>query len=93
MICLREASLFAKDELTDDDRISLLTGKPPLAQKDMGKVVCACFGVRENTILENIQSQNLKTAEEIGKCLKAGTNCGSCVPELKGLLLKFEASK
>jgi len=83
------ASLFEKDQLTDDDRVSLLTGKPPATQKDQGKVVCACFGVGENTIIESIQSQSLTTTDEIGKCLKAGTNCGSCVPELKGLLSKL----
>ena len=83
------ASLFEKDQLSDDDRVSLLTGKPPAAQKDQGKVVCACFGVGENTIIESIQSQKLTTTDDIGKCLKAGTNCGSCVPELKGLLSKL----
>jgi len=82
------ASLFEKDELTDETRISMLRGKPSATQKDQGKVICACFGVRENTIVENIQSQNLNTAEEVGKCLKAGTNCGSCVPEIKTLLTK-----
>ena len=82
------ASLFAKDALSDEDRISLLTGKPPSTEKDQGKVVCACFGVGENTIVDSIQSHKLTTAAEIGKCLKAGTNCGSCVPELKALLEK-----
>ncbi|MEI7795283.1 MAG: (2Fe-2S)-binding protein [Methylococcaceae bacterium] len=24
--------------------------------------------------------------QEVGNCLKAGTNCGSCVPEIKALL-------
>jgi assimilatory nitrate reductase catalytic subunit len=26
------------------------------------------------------------TTEQIGDCLKAGTNCGSCLPELKSLV-------
>ena len=26
--------------------------------------------------------------EEIGKALRAGTNCGSCMPELKGILAR-----
>jgi assimilatory nitrate reductase catalytic subunit len=26
------------------------------------------------------------TPQEIGKLLRAGTNCGSCLPEIRGLL-------
>jgi assimilatory nitrate reductase catalytic subunit len=33
-----------------------------------------------------IRDKNLETAAEIGAVLKAGTNCGSCIPELKKLL-------
>jgi hypothetical protein len=34
------------------------------------------------------RSEGLKTHQEVGACLKAGTNCGSCVPEIKMLLKK-----
>ena len=33
-----------------------------------------------------IQAEGLTTAAQIGTRLKAGTNCGSCIPELKKLL-------
>lgn len=33
-----------------------------------------------------IRQQGLVTAEAIGQALKAGTNCGSCIPELKALI-------
>jgi assimilatory nitrate reductase catalytic subunit len=49
--------------------------------------VCACFNVGEKTIRKAIQEQGLKTVEAIGHCLQAGTNCGSCVPELRSLLV------
>jgi assimilatory nitrate reductase catalytic subunit len=49
-------------------------------------VVCACFGVGINTILRGIVTQNLITVEAIGQALGAGTNCGSCRPELRSLL-------
>jgi assimilatory nitrate reductase catalytic subunit len=80
------ASLFAKPTLSDNERISLLTGRPPIGQKDHGKTICACFGVGEKTILETIKNGNLSTVEQIGEALKAGTNCGSCIPELRALL-------
>ncbi|ALP53791.1 nitrate reductase [Candidatus Tenderia electrophaga] len=80
------AGLFAKDVLTDAEHSGLLLGKPPVGQEDVGRVVCACFSVGINSISTAIKAQNLCSAEEIGAVLKAGTNCGSCVPELKRLL-------
>ncbi len=80
------ADIFVKEELSDKDRASLLTGKPPGDVEDRGKIVCACFNVGLNEITKAIKEQQLVTAEAIGKVLKAGTNCGSCVPELKAIL-------
>ena len=50
-----------------------------------GPIVCACFGVGRNTICDAIAA-GAGTAAEIGAQLKAGTNCGSCIPELKRLI-------
>ena len=50
-----------------------------------GAVVCACFGVGALTILEAIHG-GAHTPAGIGAALKAGTNCGSCVPELRKML-------
>jgi len=87
------AGLFAHAVLSPNDRMSLLAGRPPRGQKETGRTVCACFGVGEKTIVEAIQTQKLATVAEIGNCLKAGTNCGSCVPELKMLLAQSDARK
>ena len=80
------ASLFAKDRLEELDRIGLLVGEPAEKGADTGPTVCSCFGVGRNTICAAIREQDLKTPAEITACLKAGGNCGSCVPELKKLL-------
>ena len=66
--------------------MSLLTGQPPKGEADQGRVVCACFSVGEKTILNAIKNKKLKTVDQIGASLQAGTNCGSCIPELKTLL-------
>jgi len=50
------------------------------------------LGADEAAILEAIQS-GCVTATDIGARLKAGTNCGSCVPELKALLVQQDARK
>jgi len=80
------AGLFLKDALTEQERTSLLTGQPPKGEEDQGRVVCSCFSVGEKTIVRAIKDNKLTTVDQIGECLQAGTNCGSCIPELKALL-------
>jgi assimilatory nitrate reductase catalytic subunit len=80
------ASLFVNKQLETQERMSILTGKPPLGVPDVGVIVCACFNVGEKTIRTAIREKGLKTHQEVGLCLKAGTNCGSCVPEIKAWL-------
>jgi assimilatory nitrate reductase catalytic subunit len=80
------ASLFDKEQLALADRAALLAGRPIAAGADTGPTVCSCFGVGRNTICQAIREQNLSTPAQITACVKAGGNCGSCVPELKKLL-------
>ena len=77
--------LFAAGSLTDEQRRMLLSGKPAQGLASAGPVVCACFGVGRNTICDAIAA-GARSATEIGLRLKAGTNCGSCIPELKRLI-------
>src|SRR6202165_5701683 len=78
-------SLFAADTLSEDQRRILLSGKSTDGLESRGPIVCACFGVGRTTILAAIAA-GASTADEIGAQLKAGTNCGSCIPELKRLI-------
>jgi len=78
--------LFAEQIITDEMRLSILAGKAGAGIPDVGAIVCACFGVGENTIKEALIDGEVKTVEDIGQLLKAGTNCGSCIPELKKLI-------
>ncbi len=78
--------LFAKQAISDQERIALLSGRPPIAGEDAGPTVCACFGVGRNTILKAVREEGIDSVEAIGKALKAGTGCGSCVAELRGLV-------
>lgn len=80
------AQLFLEEVLDDGARMSLLAGRPADGRPDVGEVVCSCFNVGRNTILEAIREQGCVTPEAIGQLLKAGTNCGSCLPELKALI-------
>ena len=77
--------LFAADALSDDQRRMLLSGKSIDGLASAGPIVCACFGVGRATICDAIAA-GVRSATEIGTQLKAGTNCGSCIPEMKRLI-------
>ena len=77
--------LFAADTLSNDQRRMLLSGKSADGLANAGPIVCACFGVGRNTICDTIAA-GARSAADIGAKLKAGTNCGSCIPELKRLI-------
>lgn len=85
--------LFAKPELAAAERSSLLAGRPGQGQVDSGPIVCACFGVGLNTLVQAIRVQKLTTPEQIGAVLRAGTNCGSCLPELRKLLAQVSEAR
>ncbi len=58
--------------------------QPPLGEKSRGKVVCNCFDVAEDEILADLSSGlDLPALQAKRAC---GTQCGSCLPELKRLL-------
>ena len=79
--------LFQKDALTDAERAGLLRGTPPADQEDVGRIVCACFNIGEKTLQQAIAA-GADTVEALGERLRAGTNCGSCKPELADLIAR-----
>jgi len=79
-------ALFDKTGLNDKEKAFLLSGRPSELADDAGSSVCACFGVGRNVILKAIEDNKLDSVDAIGKTLQAGTNCGSCIPELRALL-------
>ena len=68
------------------DGTGVLTGRPPADVPDPGPVLCSCFGVGINTIVTAIETDGLMSVEAVGASLQAGTNCGSCRPEIASLL-------
>ena len=57
------------------------------------QVVCACFGTGLNAIREVVASGRASNVAEIGQALRAGTNCGSCLPELRRISSLMNASR
>ena len=74
-------AIFADPHTAVENRLALLSGRVP-GGVDPGPTVCACFGVGLNAIRAAFEA-GAATAAEIGAQLKAGTNCGSCLPEIR----------
>jgi assimilatory nitrate reductase catalytic subunit len=66
-------------------RHALLSGKGTSDGPAQGRTVCSCFSVGEIAIRQAIEA-GCDSVAALGAKLRCGTNCGSCIPELKGLL-------
>lgn len=75
--------VFAAPEIAAADRRSLLSGRTQTASA--GPVICACHGVGLDVITATIAA-GAGSVEKVGAACKAGTNCGSCIPEIRKLL-------
>ncbi len=76
---------FGLKSLTPAARKALLSGRSPDGLVDTGPTVCACFAIGLTTIKGAIAA-GACDVEAVGRALKAGTNCGSCRPEIKKLI-------
>jgi assimilatory nitrate reductase catalytic subunit len=79
------ASFFAGESLPAADRNAVLAGRSAGAVPDEGPIICICHGVSRNRI-DTAVTGGAATLEALGAALKAGTNCGSCIPELRQIL-------
>jgi assimilatory nitrate reductase catalytic subunit len=65
----------------------------PKGFKARGRIICNCFNVAENEIAEQLATLSGVPASRLAALqttLKCGTNCGSCMPELKKIVLAQE---
>ncbi|QJD99124.1 molybdopterin-dependent oxidoreductase [Massilia forsythiae] len=85
------AGMFAKERLAPADRMGLLSGRAREQGVDAGPTVCSCFGVGRKTIEIAIRQHGCKDAAAVTACVKAGGNCGSCIPEIRAILAEARA--
>jgi assimilatory nitrate reductase catalytic subunit len=67
-------------------RVAILAARAPHAGEPADKPVCVCFNVGARALTKAIRDRGLRNVGDIGSALRAGTNCGSCIPELTALL-------
>jgi len=87
------ARIFEKARLEPADRIGLLSGRAREQGADPGPIVCSCFGVGRKTIEIAVRKHALTEAAQVTACVKAGGNCGSCVPEIRAILAEARAAE
>ncbi len=83
---VRAARSYLAAVLAGSSPEGVLAGHPGAGTADTGPTVCACFNIGLHTIIAAISDQRLASVAAIGAALQAGTNCGSCRPELQGIL-------
>ncbi|CDN49589.1 Nitrate reductase large subunit [Neorhizobium galegae bv. orientalis str. HAMBI 540] len=66
-------------------RFAIVAGRPGADQPDPGATVCSCFSVGVNRIIGAVRT-GCHSVEAVGKATNAGTNCGSCRAEIRGII-------
>jgi assimilatory nitrate reductase catalytic subunit len=83
---------LVKDELPAQAyglRLLAASATPPVAITERGRQVCTCFNVTEPQIVEQLgrcEGSAEARLSQLQGALKCGTNCGSCLPVLRGLV-------
>jgi assimilatory nitrate reductase catalytic subunit len=78
--------LFTVNRFNEAMRGALMAGRA-IEGVDQGATICSCFGVGRNPIAACARELGTSaTPAEIGRRLKCGTNCGSCIPEIQRVI-------
>ena len=79
------ALLGSAQVLEPAERRALLSGRAPVALPSPGRIICACFSVGINQIRAAVVG-GCGSVDAVGRTVRAGTNCGSCRAEIKGVI-------
>lgn len=73
---------FIREKFNLGGLLSVLSAKGG----QVSKLVCSCFRVTEQDILDQLEQAPNMGLRELQNILSCGKNCGSCLPEVKGYL-------
>ena len=79
-------SLFEAGVVAERERRILLSGRSSDGLAETGPVICACYSIGLAAIRKAIATGEAASVADIGRTLRAGTNCGSCVAELRAIV-------
>ena len=92
---LREWLTEERDINAGRAMLLLPSARPPGGRALRGRIVCSCFNVSENEIESrraSLECSNGRALELLQAELKCGTNCGSCLPEVRRLVIERRSS-
>ncbi|MDF4360625.1 (2Fe-2S)-binding protein, partial [Vibrio parahaemolyticus] len=86
---------------TDYTNFTGLIGKPmELSQlltitqsQSSAKLICSCFRVTDKQIHDAMEKQDCTSVTQLQNKLKCGTNCGSCVSQIKQMVDSHQHQK
>jgi NifU-like protein len=80
--------------------VACYRGEPAPRDLQEGQLVCECFGVTDQQILQAVRENNLSSVEEVTNFTKAGGGCGLChekieelISQVKGEIKRAESDK
>ncbi len=79
------AARFSDSQVSPQDRAMLLAGRPAVPIPDAGPLVCACLRVGARAIGAAIAA-GAQGVDDVAAATGAGSNCGSCRPEIARML-------
>jgi assimilatory nitrate reductase catalytic subunit len=85
-------SQFTVPDVAPLRRNAVLAGRPGAGTADRGATVCACFGIGANEIAAAV-SRGCYTVAAVGAATHAGTNCGSCRPDIRNIIERQRATR
>jgi assimilatory nitrate reductase catalytic subunit len=85
-------SLFESGAVAAAARRIVFAGRSADAAAEAGPLICVCFGVRLAAIRDAMAAGRAASVADIGRMLRAGTNCGSCLPELRDIVERVAQS-
>jgi assimilatory nitrate reductase catalytic subunit len=78
----RLVPFMKSDRLSVEERTALLQGG---AAEERGGEICACFGISRASV-EAAIDRGAQSIDAVVSATRAGSNCGSCRPEIRSLL-------
>ena len=78
--------LLSQEFHEPEKRLRLLAARAGADQPNRGAIVCSCFSVGANQITDALCAGSCETLDDVGAATQAGTNCGSCRPEIRRLI-------
>jgi len=84
---LREWLVAGEDVRNQRAVLLLPSAAAPRGYRSRGRIVCNCFDVAESEIADALAATSFGGGlSHVQATLRCGTNCGSCLPELKRMV-------